>query len=103
MAITLKIPISKVNKKNPTRVYEIVKETLREDSKNAYTVMGIMVEKFGVKKSDLEGKSWRQWPKKPFSHVYLYQKIRKSLRRLEKEGRIETAKEGMSFVYWWKK
>ena len=97
MAIKIKVPVSKIQKND---VQERVRETLSSDPNNAYTVMGLMVERFGVKKEDIDGKPFNQWKS---GQPSMYTRIRTSLEKLKKEGKINSTKHGRAEVYWWKK
>lgn len=94
MPFTTKVPIKDVIKPN---IMEIVNETLSSDNKNAYTIMGIMLERFGFKEKDIRNKPFSQWPK---GAPTIYTKIRHALNKLEKKGMIKSAKYGKARVYW---
>ena len=96
MGITIKVPVKDVKGKKDVR--KVVEETLREDKNNAYTIMGLMIAKFDVKESDINGKPFSQWKE---GHPSLYTKIRIALEKLKKEGRINSTKSGRAYVYWW--
>ena len=89
------MPVSEIKKNN---VEDIVKAILSKDKANAYSIMGLMVEGFGVAEDDLNGKPFSQW--KP-GYPTLYTKIRLTLQRLVKEGKLESRKNGKAVVYWW--
>ncbi len=97
MAVKKKVAVSKIQKNN---VYDTVKKTLESDKNNAYTVMGLMIEKFGVKEEELDRKAFFQWKA---GHPSLYTRVRTSLEKLRKEGIIEKSKDGRAYVYYWKR
>lgn len=81
-------------------VYSKVEETLENDPQNAYTIVGIMIESFGVKKSDIENKPFSNWKK---GQPTLYGRIDRTLRRLVNEGKAKCRKHERAMVYWWVK
>jgi hypothetical protein len=95
MALKIKIPIKDIVVDSVERKIE---ERLREDKKNAYTIMGIMIELFNVKEQDMRNKSFPQWKEGLPS---LYTKVRVALERLVENGKAKKAKHGKAFVYWW--
>ncbi len=94
MGFTKKVPVTEVEGDS---VEDVVLRTLREDPTNAYTIMGIMVEKFGVKESEVNGKPFSQWKK---GYPSLYTKIRIALQRAAREGKVQSKKHGKAVVYW---
>ncbi len=96
MTITIKIPKKEVE--SSTDVSEVIKATLEKDKDSAYTVMGLMVSKFGVKESEIDGKPFYKWKK---GLPALYTKIRVSLENLKKEEKVKSKKHGRAVVYWW--
>ena len=97
MSMTIKIPVNKIKKDDELKLIE---EKLRKDPANAYTIQGIMVEVFGVKESEIHGKSFSDWKK---GLPTLYSKVRRALERLEKDKKVKSAKHGKARVYWWDK
>lgn len=95
MGLKIKVPVSEVRSKGTC---EIVEETLRSDPKNAYTIMGLMVEKFNVREQDVLGKSFSNW--KP-GLPSMYTRIRTCLEKMHKEGKVNKRKHEKAFVYWW--
>jgi len=93
--MTKKIPVAEINKKTTE---SIVEDTLKNDPKNAYTILGLMVEKFGVKESEIASKPFNQWKK---GMPTMYTKIRLSLEKLVKEGKVKKQKVSKAQVYWW--
>jgi len=92
-----KVPVSELEKNN---ICEVVRETLESDPTNAYTIMGLMVEKFKVKENEILGKPFSQWKS---GHPTLYSRIRKCLDQMQKEGVVKKGKHEKADVYWWKK
>ena len=95
MTIKIKVPIKELEKMD---VYSKVLSTLRDDSNNAYTVSGIMIQSFGVKTKQIENKPFRDWDKGLPS---LYTKIRICLDKMKKHGMVNVKKHGKAWVYWW--
>ncbi|MEM3811652.1 MAG: hypothetical protein QXS81_05280 [Candidatus Micrarchaeaceae archaeon] len=93
--MTKKIPVDQIRENS---IEEVVESTLKNDPKNAYTILGLMVEKFGVKESDIASKPFNLWKK---GMPTMYTKIRLSLERLVKEGKVKKQKVGKAQVYWW--
>ena len=93
--IMRKIPVSKIMEGS---VADIVENTLKSDPKNAYTIMGLMVEKFGIKEAAIDGKSFNQWN---HGDPTLYTKIRLSLEKMVRESKVEKQKVGRAMAYWW--
>jgi DNA-binding transcriptional regulator PaaX len=93
--ITKKIPVDQIKERS---IEDTVRETLKNDPKNAYTILGLMVEKFGIKESDIASKPFNQWRK---GLPTMYTKIRLALDRLVKEGKVRKQKVGKAYVYWW--
>lgn len=96
MVIKVKVQVKEVE--GSENVCQKVLNTLESDSANAYTVGGLMIEKFGVKEKDIDGLSFKDW--KP-GHPTLYSRIKKCLERSVVAGRVKKAKHGRAYVYWW--
>ena len=96
MPLTIKVPVKEIKANRP--VCETVEEKLKADAANGYTVMGFMVEYFGVKEADINGVPFKDWKK---GQPSLYTRIRTCLERLHKEGKVGKSKRGQAFVYWW--
>jgi hypothetical protein len=94
MKVKIKIPINKIEKND---ICEKVIEHLEKDKNNAYTVQGLMMEVFGVNKKDLEGTSFSDRNKNLNT---MYGRITNCLRKLEKFGKVKSAKHERAFVYW---
>lgn len=93
----IKVPIKDLDKED---VCLKVEDFLKEDRKNAYTVSGIMVEKFGVKSEDIDNKSFSRWKN---NLPALYGKIYRCLQRLVKEGKVNLRKHERAWVFWYTK
>ena len=91
----IKIPIREVQEED---FCSKVEKALGEDKENAYTVNGLMIEIFKVKKEDIENKAFKDIKKEL---VALYSKITRCLRRLESLGKVKSKKHGKAFVYWY--
>ncbi len=91
----IKIPIKELEKDD---VFTKVEETLKNDPKNAYTIIGIMIETFKVKPEDVENKSFSSWRK---GLPTMYSRIGRSLKKLEMLGKIKSKKHERAWVYWW--
>jgi len=94
MGLIVKIPINKIDENN---VDSTVEKTLKAHKEHAYTRMGLMIEKFGVKEIEIN-KPFSQWKK---DHLKLYSKVKHSLEKLKAAGKLKSAKHGRAFVYWW--
>jgi hypothetical protein len=79
-------------------VADQVKDFLKKNQTEAYTVMGMMVELFGARPKDMNG-AWATWPK-GLSNTY--NKVRRSLDQLIKTGLVDKKKKGKAFYYLWK-
>lgn len=96
MGLTIKVPIKEVEKTEP--VIEKLEKFLKNDKENAYTIGGLMITAFGVKESQIRGKSFGQWdPGLPT----LFTQVRLSLVKLVREGKLKQKKSGRAMVYWW--
>lgn len=93
--LTIKVPVSELEMES---VYDKVKKHLQKNPKYAYTRAGLMVELYGYKAEDLN-KPFNEWKK---GAPTLYTRIRLALERLEKEGLINSKKEGKKYLYWWR-
>jgi len=93
--ITIKIPRDKLENGN---VYDRVKEHLQENVKDAYTIMGLMVELFGAKAEELNG-PFKDWPKGMPS---LYTRVRLGLEKLKAEKLVDSKKHGKAYFYFWR-
>ena len=98
MPLTIKVPVKDLKGNRP--VCQTVEEKLKSDPENAYSAMGLMVECFGVKESDILGVPWTKWKK---GQPSLYSRIRVCAERLYREGKVGKDKEKQAIVYWWKK
>lgn len=96
MGLTVKIPVKEVEGKET--VYETIERILKSDKNNAYTIGGLMITAFGVKESEIRGKSFSQWRK---GLPTLFTRIRLSLVKLVREGKVNQIKKGRAVVYWW--
>lgn len=96
MALLIKVPVKDLNPEQ--NVFEIVKRALRDDPKNAYTVQGIMIEKFGVGEKHLHGK----FEDREQDHNALYSKVSQALKKLVQQGYAGFDKQERAFVYFWK-
>jgi hypothetical protein len=96
MGLTIKVPVKEVEGKET--VCETVEKTLKNDKNNAYTLGGLMVTAFGVKESEILGKSFSQWKKGLPS---LYTRVRLCVAKLVKENKAKQIKKGRAMVYWW--
>jgi len=92
--ITIKISRNELEDGN---TYDRVKEHLQKNSKDAYTIMGLMVELFGVNAKDLNG-PFKDWPKGMPS---LYTRVRLALEKLKAEKLIDSKKHGKAYFYFW--
>ena len=95
MGVKIKVPVKNVEKED---ICSTVEETLKKDSKNAYTIAGLMIDVFNVKKEDIENKSFSSWKK---GLPTMYSRIGNCLRKLEKVGKVKSRKHGKAFVYWY--
>lgn len=95
MSLTRKTPVKELEREKP--VMETIEHKLRSDKDNAYTIAGLMIECFGVKESDID-KSFSLWKK---GDPTLYSRIRKTLDKLTKQGKIKQVKKGRAVHYWW--
>jgi len=93
--ITIKIPRSKLENGN---VYDKVKERLQKNPKDAYTIMGLMVELFGANPENLNA-PFMHWPEGMPS---LYTRIRLALEKLKAEKLIDSKKHGRAYFYFWR-
>ena len=96
MSLKIKVPVADLEKNN---VCEMVRKKLESDPKNAYTIMGLMVE-LGVKEDDIRGKPFSQWKK---GQPTMYSRIRKCLEQLQVDGIIKASKHQRADVFWWGK
>lgn len=95
MSVKIKIPVESVEKED---VCTKVEEALKKDKENAYTISGLMIEVFRVKKDDIENKPFSAWKK---GLPTLYSRIGNCLRKLEKTGKVKSRKHEKAFVYWY--
>jgi len=93
--ITIKIPRSQLESNN---VVDKIKKHLQENPKDAYTIMGLMVEIYGIDKDKLNG-PFSTWPEGAPS---LYTRIRLALEKLKAEGIVDSKKQGRAQFYFWK-
>jgi hypothetical protein len=97
--MTRKVPVAEIEEKGSmSSVEEIVRATLANDPKNAYTIMGIMVEKFDVEEDAIASLPFNQWGKGLPS---LYTRVRLALEKLVRDGEAKKGKSGRAQVYWW--
>ena len=94
--VTKKIPVKELSEKQ--NIIGIVEKTLKEDLNNAYTVEGLMIEKFGVAEKDIQNKTFGERKRE---HNTLYGRVTSALRKLLFEGKIKVAKHGKAKAYWW--
>lgn len=102
--MTRKVPVDKVERESAGSVEEVVRETLANDPRNAYTILGLMVEKFGVKEEAIASKPFNKWPKTlvmGYKLPSLYTKIRLALETLVERGYAKKSTSGRAQVYWW--
>jgi hypothetical protein len=93
--ITIKVPLKDIQKES---VYDKVKAHLKGNSSYGYTISGLLVEIYGYKANELDA-PFRDWPKGAPSQ---YTRVRLALEKMEKEGSIDSTKQGRKFLYWWK-
>ena len=93
--MTKKIPVDQIRENS---IEDTVRETLKNDPKNAYTILGLMVDKFDIKESDVASKPFNLWKK---GLPTMYTKIRLALEKLVKEGKVKKQKVGKAQLYWW--
>lgn len=96
MTIKIKVPVKKVEKSPDVK--KVIEDTLKFDPEFAYTISGLMVEKFGFQKTDIDNKPFSRWPK---GAPTMYSKIRNTLEKLKEEGKVKSAKDEKAMVYWW--
>jgi hypothetical protein len=96
MPLTIKVPVKEIKANRP--VCETVEEKLKADPQNGYTVMGLMVECYNVKESEINGKPFKQWKK---GYPSLYTRIRTCLEKLYKAEKVGKSKQKQAYVYWW--
>jgi hypothetical protein len=97
MPLTVKVPVKEIKANKP--VCETVEEKLKTDPANGYTVMGLMVECYNVKESEMDGRPFTEWRK---GLPTLYSQIRRCLEKLQKQGKVDKWKKKQAYVYWWK-
>lgn len=90
----MKIPRSQLENGD---VYEKVKEHLRRNPKDAFTIGGLIVELFGANAKDLNA-PFKDWPKGLPS---LYTRISHALKKLKAEKVIDSKKHGKAYFYFW--
>ena len=102
MAITIKVPVSELKKLS---ICEHVEDALKNDPENAYTASGIMIEVFGVKKSAIENKPFKEWgeDQKLGKLPTLYGRIRNCLEKSVEAGSVLKKHDGKRDLYWWNK
>ncbi|MEK6833120.1 MAG: hypothetical protein AABY32_03660 [Nanoarchaeota archaeon] len=93
----IKIPVQEIQKED---ICSKVENKLKSDKGNAYTISGLMIELFKVKKEDINNKPFSNWKK---GLPTMYSRISRCLRRLEGLGKINSRKHEKAFVYWWVK
>jgi len=93
--ITIKIPRSQLESNN---VVDKIKKHLQENPEDAYTIMGLMVEIYGIDKDKLNG-PFSTWPEGAPS---LYTRIRLTLEKLKAQGLVDSKKRGKAQFYFWK-
>jgi soluble cytochrome b562 len=91
----IKVPVKDLINED---IYTKVVKTLKDDSENAYTTGGIMVESFGVKAVEIHSKPFKDWKK---GLPTMYGRIDRCLKLLVKEGKVKVIKNGKAWVYWW--
>lgn len=92
----IKVPVKDIMK---DEVEARLSKTLQSDPENAYTIGGLMVKVFGVNEDDISSKPFGQWK---HGQPTLYSRIRNTLNRMVKEGKVKTMRHGKADVYWWK-
>jgi len=93
--IKIKVPVKDLEKED---VCSKVEGILKKDQENAYTVGGLMVEAFGVKKEEIKSKAFGSWKK---GLPTLYSRITRCLKKLESTGKVKFRKHGRAWVYWY--
>jgi hypothetical protein len=93
--ITIKIPRSQLEGES---THDKIREYLQKNSKDAYTIMGLMVELFGAKAEDLNG-PFKDWSEGMPS---LYTRVRLALEKLRAEKLIDSKKHGKAYFYFWR-
>ena len=96
MGLMVKVPVKDVEGKPHVRT--VVERTLQDDPKNAYTIQGIMVAKFGVPEEEIHSRSFS---KRKAEYNTLYSQVRQALEKLVKEGKAKMGKHQRAMVYWW--
>jgi len=91
----IKIPVSELRK---TSSFDKIKEALQKNPKDAYTISGLLVEVLGIKKADIENKTFSDWPKGVPSK---YTKVRLYLEKLCSQGLVKRDKHERAWVYYW--
>jgi len=95
---TIKTPIQKIEANNvDEKIENALKKATNEG--NAYTILGLMIDIFGVKEKDIHNKSFSDWPG---DLPTLYSRINRKLNKLNKEKKVEKQKYGKAYHYWWK-
>ena len=95
MAVKIKIPVKTLEKED---ICAKIENVLQKDKDNAYTISGLMIEVFKIRKEDIENKPFSAWRN---GLPTLYSRISRCLRRLEKLGKIKSTKHEKAFVYWY--
>jgi hypothetical protein len=90
--ITIKIRRSQLESDS---VGDKVKEHLKKNKDDAYTIMGLMIEIFGIDREKLNG-PFTTWPNGAPS---LYTRIRHVLEKLKEEGVVDSKKQGKAVFY----
>jgi hypothetical protein len=80
-------------------MYAKLKQILQSDTEYAFSASRILIEHFGAKQVDLHGE---QRIVKDSSSKSMYEKVRRALLRLNKEGIVEMRKLGVTSYFWLK-
>lgn len=82
---------------NNDDVYANVRRLLMNDKENAYTISGIMIQRFGVKESSINA-PFKFWDKGLPS---LYSTIRHCMNNLVQQNLVKKVKDGKAYHYYW--
>jgi hypothetical protein len=93
--ITIKVPLKEIQKES---VYDKVKAHLKANPSYGYTISGLLVEIYGYKAQELDA-PFRDWPRGAPSQ---YTRIRLALEKMQKEGSVNSTKQGRKVLYWLK-
>jgi hypothetical protein len=93
--ITIKVPLKDIQKES---VYDKVKAHLKKNPTYGYTIGGLLVEIYGYKAEELDA-PFKDWPKGAPSQ---YTRVRLALEKMQKEGSVDSTKQGRRYLYWWR-